>query len=289
MATPAGSLPDFYLLSLFGMGAFIMRGAGCIINDMWDQDIDGMVGRTKDRPLVTGDISPLQAFIFLGSQLTLGLLVLLQLNWYSIILGASSIVLVIMYPAMKRITYWPQLILGMAFNWGALLGWSAVQGSCNWSVCLPLYTAGVCWTLLYDTIYAHQDKVDDILVGVKSTALKFGDNTKLYLSSFGATMVTGLITSGVLTSQTWPYYAAIALVGTHLGNQIYSLNINNPTDCARKFISNHRVGMILFAGIVLGNLMKDSLSKEDLKEKLKSSVFSADKNVNDQLAILHRN
>ncbi|KZC14348.1 4-hydroxybenzoate polyprenyltransferase, mitochondrial [Dufourea novaeangliae] len=276
LATPAGALPDLHLLTLFGIGAFIMRGAGCIINDMWDQDIDGMVARTKDRPLVTGEISPLQSFVFLGSQLTLGLLVLLQLNLYSIILGASSLVLVILYPVLKRVTYWPQLILGMTFNWGALLGWSAVQGSCNWSVCVPLYTAGVCWTLLYDTIYAHQDKIDDVIIGIKSTALKFGDRTKIYLSGFSTTMITGLIASGILTSQTWLYYTAVGVVGVHLANQIYSLNINDPADCAKKFISNHRVGMILFAGIVLGNLVKDSVLKKDdnIEQEIKVEPIS---------------
>ncbi|XP_076767227.1 ubiquinone biosynthesis protein COQ2, mitochondrial [Xylocopa sonorina] len=263
MAASPGALPDPYLLSLFGMGAFIMRGAGCTINDMWDQDIDGMVARTKNRPLVTGEISPLQSLAFLGCQLSLGLLILLQLNLYSIILGASSLVLVILYPVMKRVTYWPQLILGMTFNWGALLGWSAVHGSCNWSVCLPLYTAGIFWTLLYDTIYAHQDKMDDVIVGIKSTALKFGDRTKIYLSGFSAAMITGLIVSGILAAQTWPYYTAVGLVGTHLVNQIYSLNINNPADCSKKFISNHRVGMILFTGIILGNLLKDSVDKRE--------------------------
>ncbi|XP_033326843.2 ubiquinone biosynthesis protein COQ2, mitochondrial [Megalopta genalis] len=263
LAAPPGALPDLQLLTLFGIGAFIMRGAGCIINDIWDQDIDGMVARTKDRPLVTGEISPLQSLVFLGSQLTLGLLVLLHLNLYSIILGASSMVLVMLYPVMKRVTFWPQLMLGMTFNWGALLGWSAVQGSCNWSVCLPLYTAGICWTLLYDTIYAHQDKIYDAIVGIKSTALKFGDKTKIYLTGFGTTMIASLITSGIIVSQTWPYYTAVGLVSVHLVNQIHSLNINNPTDCAKKFISNHRVGMILFAGIVLGNLMKDSTKKTE--------------------------
>ncbi|XP_043259551.1 4-hydroxybenzoate polyprenyltransferase, mitochondrial [Colletes gigas] len=280
MAAPPGAFPDIQLLLLFGMGAFIMRGAGCIINDMWDQDIDGMVARTKDRPLVTGEISPLQSLVFLGSQLTLGLLVLLQLNLYSIILGASSLVLVILYPIMKRVTYWPQLILGMTFNWGALLGWSAVQGSCDWSVCLPLYTAGICWTLLYDTIYAHQDKIDDIIIGIKSTALKFEDKTKMYLSGFSSAMIAGLITSGILTAQTWPYYGAVGLVGVHLANQIYSLNINNPVDCAKKFMSNHRVGMILFAGIVLGNLVKNSVNEKDgnIKQELRIESTSTKRN-----------
>lgn len=133
-----------------------MRGAGCTINDMWDKDIDAIVERTKNRPLANGQISQMDALVFLSGQLSIGLMVLLQLNWHSILLGASSLGLVIIYPLMKRITYWPQFVLGMTFNWGALLGWCATQGTVDWAACLPLYTAGVCWTIVYDTIYAHQ-------------------------------------------------------------------------------------------------------------------------------------
>lgn len=263
MAAPAGTFPDIKMLALFGIGAFVMRGAGCTINDMWDKDIDKKVERTRERPLVSGQVSQLQALTFLAGQLSLGLLILLQLNWYSVFLGASSLLLVVIYPLMKRVTYWPQLILGMTFNWGALLGWSAIHGSCDWSICLPLYVSGICWTILYDTIYAHQDKVDDVLLGIKSTALKFGDKTKLYLSGFGAIMIASLITSGITVEQTWPYYTAVTLVGSHLVNQIYTLDMNNPTDCAKKFISNSQVGMILFAGIILGNLMKKAPKKQN--------------------------
>ncbi|KAK0165229.1 hypothetical protein PV328_003764 [Microctonus aethiopoides] len=262
MATPSHVLlPDINMLLLFGFGAFIMRGAGCTINDMWDRDIDKKVARTKDRPLVTGEVSPLQSLIFLGGQLSLGLMILLQLNWYSVCLGASSLGLVMIYPLMKRVTYWPQLILGMTFNWGALLGWSAIHGSCDWSICLPLYTAGICWTVLYDTIYAHQDKVDDLRLGIKSTALKFGDKTNLYLSGFGATMITSLITCGIMSGQSWPYYTAVTVVAGHIVNQINTLKINDPTDCATKFVSNSNVGLILFVGIVLGNLVNYSRKK----------------------------
>ncbi|XP_012530333.2 4-hydroxybenzoate polyprenyltransferase, mitochondrial [Monomorium pharaonis] len=283
LAAPAGALPDLYMLTLFGMGAFIMRGAGCTINDMWDQDIDKMVIRTKDRPLVTGQITSKQSLIFLAGQLSLGLLILLQLNWYSVFLGASSLGLVIIYPLMKRITYWPQLILGMTFNWGTLLGWSAVRGSCDWSICLPLYLAGICWTILYDTIYAHQDRMDDILLGMKSTAIKFGEDTKFYLSGFSIIMIASLITSGILTTQTWPYYTAVGLIATHISNQIYTLNINNPSDCAKKFISNHKIGMLLFIGIVLGNLMKKSITEKnnDDKETKHQSVLDEIKNRHD--------
>ncbi|XP_033218543.1 4-hydroxybenzoate polyprenyltransferase, mitochondrial isoform X2 [Belonocnema kinseyi] len=279
MAAPVGSLPDLKMLALFGLGAFVMRGAGCTINDLWDQDIDKKVARTKDRPLVTGEVTPFQAFTFLGGQLSLGLLILLQLNWYSILLGASSLGLVIIYPLMKRVTYWPQLILGMTFNWGALLGWSAIHGSCDWSVCLPLYTAGICWTILYDTIYAHQDKVDDLLLGIKSTALKFGSNTKLYLSGFGASMIGGLVASGMAAEQTLPYYISVGLVGSHLVHQIHTLDIDNPKDCAKKFISNHSVGILLFAGVVLGNLVKNYVTKSATSKvnEIQSSKQNANK------------
>ena len=172
MAVPAGGLPDLGLIALFGTGALIMRGAGCTINDMWDKDIDSRVTRTRDRPITSGQLTMFDALVFLGGQLGLGLLILLQLNWYSVLLGASSMGLVVLYPVMKRFTYWPQLVLGLAFNWGALLGWSAVNGACNWSVCLPRYVAGISWTIIYDTIYDHQDKFDDIVLGIKSTALK---------------------------------------------------------------------------------------------------------------------
>uniref|UniRef100_A0A8D7ZU02 4-hydroxybenzoate polyprenyltransferase, mitochondrial n=1 Tax=Culex pipiens TaxID=7175 RepID=A0A8D7ZU02_CULPI len=261
LSAPAGCWPDPVMLALFGTGAFIMRGAGCTINDMWDRDIDAKVARTKSRPLVAGELTQLDAWMFLGGQLAVGLLVLLELNWYSIVLGASSLGLVIVYPLMKRITHWPQLVLGMTFNWGALLGWSATTGSVQWSACLPLYLAGVCWTIVYDTIYAHQDKVDDVLLGIKSTAIRFGDNTKLWLTGFSTAMLGGLVTSGIVCDQTWPYYSALGIISAHLAHQIYSLNIHNPTDCANKFISNHQVGLILFLGIVLGTLYKGYSNK----------------------------
>ncbi|SNX83458.1 related to COQ2 -para-hydroxybenzoate--polyprenyltransferase [Melanopsichium pennsylvanicum] len=179
------TVPLFYTV-LFGVGAIVMRGAGCTINDMWDAKMDRMVERTKKRPLAAGDITQFQALCFLGVQLSAGLAVLVNLNLYSILLGASSLGVVVLYPLMKRVTYWPQLVLGLAFNWGAMLGWSAVAGAVNWSVVLPLYAGSMFWTLVYDTIYAHQDKTDDVHAGVKSTALLFGDKTKPVLSAFSA-------------------------------------------------------------------------------------------------------
>lgn len=267
-AAPPGCLPDPYMLALFGTGALIMRGAGCTINDMWDRDIDAKVSRTADRPLVNGDITMRQAWVFLAGQLSAGLAVLLQMDWNTVILGASSLGLVVSYPLMKRITYWPQLVLGFTFNWGALLGYSAVKGYVDVSVCLPLYIAGICWTIIYDTIYAHQDRKDDLLLGIKSTAIKFDKDTKIWLSSFAVTMIGSLVTSGMMNQQTLPYYAAVSLVATHLASQIVTLNIDNPADCASKFISNAQVGLILFCGVVLGNLLRKDKKSGDTQDTI---------------------
>ncbi|KAG8454305.1 hypothetical protein GDO86_000811 [Hymenochirus boettgeri] len=220
LAAEPGSIPDLYMLALFGTGAVLMRGAGCTINDMWDRDFDRKVERTASRPIASGEITRFQSFFFLGGQLSLALCVLLCLNYYSIALGAASMSLVITYPLMKRITYWPQFVLGLAFNWGALLGWSAVKGSCDWSVCMPLYISGVMWTLIYDTIYAHQDKNDDVLVGVKSTALRFNERTKQWLTGFTMAMLTGLTVTGLSCDQALPYYASVTLIGVHLAYQV---------------------------------------------------------------------
>ncbi|XP_037114649.1 4-hydroxybenzoate polyprenyltransferase, mitochondrial [Syngnathus acus] len=257
LAAEPGCLPDLGMLALFGTGALLMRGAGCTVNDMWDKDFDKKVARTATRPIACGDISRLQALVFLGGQLSLALGVLLCLNYYSIALGAASLSLVLTYPLMKRITYWPQLVLGLTFNWGALLGWAAVRGVCDWSVCLPLYFSGVMWTLIYDTIYAHQDKEDDIKVGVKSTALRFGEQTKPWLSGFTAAMMAGLVTAGIHAEQTGPYYAILAAVTVHLARQISTLDIDKPEDCWKKFASNRNLGLLLLLGIIAGNLWKE--------------------------------
>ncbi|XP_029915211.1 4-hydroxybenzoate polyprenyltransferase, mitochondrial [Myripristis murdjan] len=270
LAGDPGCLPDLGMLTLFGVGALLMRGAGCTINDMWDKDFDKKVSRTASRPIATGEISQIQALVFLGGQLSLALGVLLCLNYYSIALGAASLSLVVTYPLMKRITYWPQLVLGLTFNWGALLGWSAVMGSCDWSVCLPLYFSGVMWTLIYDTIYAHQDKEDDMKVGVKSTALRFQEQTKPWLSGFAVAMMSGLVTTGINAEQTLPYYVVLSAVAVHLARQIYTLDMNNQEDCWKKFVSNKNLGLLLFLGIVTGNLWKKRretlLQNEELQD-----------------------
>ncbi|XP_008221042.1 PREDICTED: 4-hydroxybenzoate polyprenyltransferase, mitochondrial-like isoform X2 [Prunus mume] len=196
LAASPGHLPDIKMMTLFGCGALLLRGAGCTINDLLDRDIDTMVERTKLRPVASGLLTPFKGLCFLGFQLLLGLGILLQLNNYSRILGASSLLLVFSYPLMKRLTFWPQAYLGLTFNWGALLGWAAVKGSIDPAIVLPLYLSGVCWTLVYDTIYAHQDKEDDLKVGVKSTALRFGDSTKEWITGFGIMCISSLAVSG---------------------------------------------------------------------------------------------
>ncbi|XP_052780276.1 4-hydroxybenzoate polyprenyltransferase, mitochondrial-like isoform X1 [Mya arenaria] len=267
LAAPAGALPSLYLLTLFGLGSFIMRGAGCIINDMWDKDIDAKVERTRTRPLASGELSHFQALCFLGANLTLALTILLQLNWYSVFLGASSMGLVVGYPLAKRFTYWPQIMLGLTLNWGVLLAWAGIHGSVA-GPALSLYTACVLYTMFYDTIYSHQDKYFDMLIGVKSTALKFGDNTKPWLAGFGSGMISLLALTGHLCDQTWPYYTGVAITAAHLAHQLYTVDLDNPDDCMAKFKSNTQLGAVLFLAIVIGTLLKPT-DKEDTKDTAK--------------------
>ncbi|XP_007043322.2 PREDICTED: 4-hydroxybenzoate polyprenyltransferase, mitochondrial [Theobroma cacao] len=252
-ATP-GHLPDFKMMALFGCGALLLRGAGCTINDLLDRDIDTMVERTKLRPVASGLLTPFQGICFLGFQLLLGLGILLQLNNYSRVLGASSLLLVFSYPLMKRFTFWPQAYLGLTFNWGALLGWSAVKGSLDPAIVFPLYFSGVFWTLVYDTIYAHQDKEDDMKVGVKSTALRFGDSTKEWIAGFGIACISSLALSGFNADIGWPYYAFLAAASGHLAWQIRTVNLTCRADCNRKFVSNKWFGALVFSGILFGRV-----------------------------------
>ncbi|KAI0720267.1 4-hydroxybenzoate polyprenyl transferase [Cerioporus squamosus] len=223
-------------ISLFGLGALVMRGAGCTINDMWDRNLDKGVERTKTRPLAAGDITPTQAFAFLGLQLTAGLGVLTQLNWYSILLGASSLSVVTIYPFMKRVTYWPQAVLGLAFNWGALLGWSAVAGVTNWSVCLPLYAGGICWTLVYDTVYAHQDKRDDVNMGIRSTALLFSEKTRPILSALSASSMSLITYAGYLNGQGPLFYGGVALAAAQLARVVWKTDFDDRPSCWKGFV-----------------------------------------------------
>lgn len=255
VAAPAGQLPDVGLLALFGTGALIMRSAGCTINDMWDKDFDQRVERTNQRPLASGAITYPQAWGFLAAQLTAGLGILLQLNWYSIALGASSLALVGAYPLMKRVTYWPQAFLGLTFNYGALLGYAAVHGACAWPVVLPLYAGGVAWTIVYDTLYAHQDKRDDAQIGVRSTALLFGANTKPILNAFAAASVAGLGAAGYAAGLDWPFYVGLMGGAGHLAWQVNTADLDDPVNLQQRFGSNKWFGALMFASIVAGKVV----------------------------------
>ncbi len=254
LALATNGWPDPYYVLLFGIGALVMRGAGCTINDLADQDFDAKVARTVDRPIANGDLSQTQAFIFLGVQLAIGLIVLLQFNTYTIWLGISSLGLIVIYPFMKRITYWPQACLGLAFNWGALVGWSAVTRDLQLAP-IVLYVAGFFWTLGYDTIYAHQDKADDAMIGVKSTALKFGDASKIWISGFYAISLFLIAVAGYLAHMTGPFYICLALCSVHALWQVWTLEISKPENCLRRFKSNRDFGLILFAGIVVSQII----------------------------------
>lgn len=254
LAAAPGNLPDYKMIGLFGLGSLLVRSIACTINDILDRDIDAKVDRTKRRPLASGVLKPSQGVLFLGFQLFLGLGILLQLNNYSRVLGVLSMFLVFTYPLMKRFTYWPQAYLGFTFSWGALLGWSAVKGSLDPAIVLPLYASGIFWTLVYDTIYAHQDKEDDLKVGVKSTALLFGDSTKEWISGFGIACIGGLALSGFNADLGWPFYAFLAAGSGQLAWQIWTVNLSCPADCSRKFVSNKWFGAIVFSGVLLGRL-----------------------------------
>ena len=238
---------------LFAIGALVMRGAGCTYNDIVDRDFDAKVARTALRPIPSGQVSVPAALIFLAAQLAVGLVILLQFNQYTIWLGAASLVLVFTYPLMKRVTYWPQAVLGLTFNWGALVGWAAVYGSLDWPAIL-LYAGGVAWTLHYDTIYAHQDKEDDALIGVKSTALKFGATTKSWLWLFSAATVLLWGAALLATDLHWPAYMALAAVALHLVWQVTAVELDDPADCLTKFHSNRWIGWIFLLGLVCGGV-----------------------------------
>ena len=252
-ALAAPGWPSPWLFALFAVGAVVMRGAGCTFNDWADRDFDGRVARTASRPLPSGAVSPAQALAFLGLQLALGLLILLQLNAFAVTVGVASLLLVFPYPFMKRITYWPQAWLGLTFNWGALLGWAAVRGQLDLPPAL-LYAAGLFWTLGYDTIYAHQDKEDDALIGVKSTALALGDATPKWLWGFYGLTLVLVGSAGWSAGLGWPFWPLLAMAGGQLLWQIRQLDLDDSAHCLATFKSNRMFGWLLLAAIVAGRL-----------------------------------
>jgi 4-hydroxybenzoate polyprenyltransferase len=240
------------------VGAFLMRGAGCTWNDLTDRDFDAAVARTRSRPLPSGQVTPRGALAWMIAQALLAFLILITFPPYAIALGILSLGLVCIYPFAKRFTWWPQVFLGLAFNWGALLAWAAHAESLGPAPVL-LYAAGIAWTLFYDTIYAHQDKDDDALIGVKSTARLFGGNTRPWLAAFLAA-TTLLAAAAVLAAVPpgLPLVAALAGVagyGAHLAWQLARLDIDDPALCLHLFRSNRDAGLILAAGLALAALL----------------------------------
>jgi 4-hydroxybenzoate polyprenyltransferase len=241
--------PSIWHLALFFIGAFAMRGAGCTWNDIVDRDLDRSVERTASRPIPSGQVSPAQAALFLILQALVGFAVLIALNAFTIALGIASLAIVAVYPFMKRITYWPQIVLGLAFSWGALMGWAGAFGRLDVPALL-LYAGSISWVIGYDTIYAHQDREDDALIGIKSTALLFGSRTKPMLALFYAGAVVLIGAAGFSAGTGVVFALGLFAFAVHLAWQIARLDISDPDNCLAVFKSDRDAGLILFAGLL---------------------------------------
>jgi 4-hydroxybenzoate polyprenyltransferase len=243
---------DFYYLILFGIGALVMRGAGCTFNDIVDRKIDAQVARTSGRPIPSGAVGVTAALVFLAVQCLVGLVILSQLNPFAIWLGASSLLLVAAYPFMKRITWWPQAWLGVTFNWGALLGFAAEAGRLDLADAM-LYAGLFFWTLGYDTIYAHQDKDDDALIGVRSTARLFAGESGKWILRFYAAGFTLILAAGFTEHMGWPFAFVMLAAGAHLLWQVRRLDIGKPDNCLRVFRANRETGALIAAAFLLAS------------------------------------
>jgi 4-hydroxybenzoate polyprenyltransferase len=244
--------PDAFMLGLFFVGAIAMRGAGCVINDMIDRKIDAEVERTKSRPLASGALSLKDAYILLSVLLLVGLGVASQLSLATFLICLGFFLLVCLYPLMKRLIPWPQAFLGLTFNAGAIIGWSAITGAHIPDASWILYAACIFWTLGYDTIYAHQDKKDDKRIGVQSTAVSLQEKSKAYLYAFYLLMIMLLIIVGsqVFPQSHYVYYGGLLVALLHLLWQVKTVDLDNPFDCMNKFKSNMMFGWIVFFAIV---------------------------------------
>ena len=248
-------LPDPILMVMFLIGAFAMRAVGCTFNDIIDRDIDAQVTRTASRPLPSGQVTVSGAIAFLIFLSAVGLAILLTMNRLTILMGVASLVLVAFYPFAKRITNWPQLFLGLAFSWGALMGWTAFTGSIS-AAPLVLYAGSILWVIGYDTIYAHQDVKDDARIGTKSTALLLGATSKPWLAGFYALGLGGIAWAAWLADVWMPAFGAVMIAGAaQLAWQVVDLDLNDPANCLAKFRSNHVFGMIVLVAIVVGQVM----------------------------------
>lgn len=244
-----------WMAVLFFIGAFVMRGAGCTWNDITDRGLDDKVERTRSRPLPSGQVTVARAFAFLVLQALVGLAVLLQFNNFAVATGLASLGVVTIYPFMKRVTYWPQVFLGFAFSWGALMGWAVVFGRLD-APALVLYAGSICWVIAYDTIYAHQDREDDALIGIKSTALLFGERTRPALTLFYSAAVVLIAVALVLAGAGWTSFAGLAAFAAHLAWQVRVIDIADPAQCLRLFKSNRDAGLLLFAGLTVDAVIR---------------------------------
>jgi 4-hydroxybenzoate polyprenyltransferase len=249
-AVHAGTNVNPWHLVLFFVGAFAMRGAGCTWNDIVDRDLDARVERTRSRPIPSGQVTVASAAVFLVLQALVGLVVLLQFNRFTIYVGLASLAVIVVYPFMKRVTYWPQIVLGLAFSWGALMGWPATFARLDLPAYL-LYAGAISWVIGYDTIYAHQDREDDALIGIKSTALLFGEYTKPILAVFYALAVALIAWAGWSAGAGLLFALALLAFAAHLAWQVARLDIADPVRCLAVFKSNRDAGLILFAGLAL--------------------------------------
>jgi 4-hydroxybenzoate polyprenyltransferase len=243
------------IIVLFFVGAFVMRGAGCTWNDITDRDLDALVERTRSRPIPAGQVSVPQAAIFLVVQALIGLAVLVQFNRFAVVTGIASLVIVAVYPFMKRITWWPQIVLGLAFSWGALMGFAVTLGRIDAAAVL-LYAGSISWVIGYDTIYAHQDAEDDALIGIKSTALLFAARTHQALLVFYALAVVLIGAALVLAGSSFPAWIGLAAFAVHLVWQVRRLDISDPALCLRVFKSNRDAGLLLFVGLLGDAVMR---------------------------------
>jgi 4-hydroxybenzoate polyprenyltransferase len=250
LAAPPGALPDARLLALFAAGSILLRGAGCTVNDLWDRELDARVARTRSRPLPSGAVSPAAAVGWLAAQLGAGLGVLLALPPGAQALGAAALPLVALYPLAKRVTGWPQAVLGLTINWGALLGWAAARGGeLEAAVVAPLYLAGACWTLVYDTVYAHQDRADDAAAGVRSAALTLGvGGSRPVLAGFATGAVALAGAAGAAAGCGAPFAAGLAAGAAQLAWTVGAVDFEDAADCGDKFRAAHWFGAALFAG-----------------------------------------
>ncbi len=243
-------LPNLWQMLLFAIGAVAMRGAGCTYNDLVDRDIDALVERTRSRPLPSGQVTARQAKMFLIAQVALGALVLLALAQpFAWLIGLASLGIVAIYPFMKRITSWPQSVLGLSFSWGALMGWAATFGRLD-TPALLLYAGSILWVIGYDTIYAHQDREDDAIVGVRSTALLFGERTPLFLSLFYGAAVAAFATALWSLGAPALAYVGLAAFAAHLVWQVRTLDIADPDRCLMLFKSNRDAGLLFLVGLM---------------------------------------